>query len=157
MGEDRIYLATRSLTRLAEQRGDVAGQVINRFYRDHPDARSSFEHHGLGQTRDLEGRMATESIFMLLQWVEDPAAARIDQGTTIVHHNDTLQVPPRWYLGLVDAALAVLFETFPPDASNEHAMWLEVRADYAAFVDSLRGDFLRPDDSSPLPTFFDPA
>lgn len=156
MTQDRIDLATRSLTRLAEQRGDVTRPVIETFYRHHPDARASFEHHGLGQTAELEGRMVAESVFLLLHWVEDPATARIDQGTAIVHHNDTLLIPPRWYLGLVDAALEVLFETLPADASDERALWLAVRGDYAAFVEGLRSEFFRRDDGAPLPAFVPP-
>jgi len=157
MAQDRIELATGSLTRLAEQRGDVTRPVIEAFYRHHPDARASFEHHGLGQTAELEGRMVAESVFLLLQWVEDPATARIDQGTAIVHHNDTLLIPPRWYLGLVDAALEVLFETLPVDAGDELALWLAVRGEYADFVEGLRSEFFRRDDGAPLRGFVPPV
>lgn len=157
MAKDRIELAERSLTRLADQRGDVTDPVLQAFYARHPDARASFEHHGLGQMRDLEGRMTAESVFLLLQWVEDPATARIDQGTAIVHHNDTLLVPPRWYLGLVDAALEVLLETVPADATDERDLWLAVRGEFAAFVEGLRAEFFRADDGAPLPAFAPPA
>ncbi|QKG71993.1 hypothetical protein [Erythrobacter mangrovi] len=153
MAEDRTKLVERSLTRLAERRGDVTDPVLQAFYARHPDARASFEHHGLGHMRELEGRMVAESVFLLLQWVEDPATARIDQGTAIVHHNDTLLVPSRWYLGMVDAALEVLFESLPAEAADERDMWLAVRADYAGFVESLRSEFFRQDDGLPLPDF----
>ncbi|QPC97860.1 hypothetical protein [Qipengyuania soli] len=156
MAEDRVTLAERSLQRLADERGDVTGEMIDAYYRRHPDARASFEHHGLGHTHELEARMATEALFLLLQWVESPPTARIDHGTAIVHHNDTMLIPPRWYLGLVDAALEILFETIPADCDDEREMWLEVRQEFASFVESLRQDFFRSDGGAPLPDFRPP-
>jgi hypothetical protein len=153
MGGNATALATRSLTRLAEEHGDVTEAVLERFYRTHPEARASFEHHGLGRTRDLEGRMITESLYLLLQWVEDQPTARIDQGTAIIHHNDTLLIPPHWYLGLVDAALGEMLATLPAEAEDERTLWLGMRADFAAYVESLRADFYRVDDGAPLPAF----
>lgn len=156
MTTHREELAERSLGRLAELHGDVTALILGAYYARHPDARASFEHHGLGQTAELEGRMAAESLFLLLTWVEDPATARIDHGTAIVHHNDTLHVTPHWYLGMVDAALEVLLESIPPDCTDELALWHEVRASFAAFVESLRCEFLRSDGGAPLPDFAAP-
>lgn len=156
MNTTRAELAERSLTRLAEQRGDVTAPILETYYTHHPDARASFEHHGLGQTAELEGRMVAESLFLLLTWVEDPATARIDHGTAIVHHNDTLHVTPHWYLGMVDASLEVLLESVPPDCTDELALWHEVRASFAAFVESLRSEFIRSDGGAPLPEFHEP-
>jgi len=159
MGSDRAEIAERSLTRLAEQRGDVTAPVLEAYYARHPDARASFIHHGLGHTAELEGRMVAESLFLLLTWVEDPVTTRIDHGTAIVHHNDTLHITPHWYLGLVDAALEVLLETVPPECTDELALWREVRGSFAAFVESLRSEFIRSDGGAPLPDFAvqDPA
>ena len=156
MPEDRLALAERSLERLAVERGDVTGEVLAAYYARHPDARASFEHHGLGQTQLLEARMVSESLFLLLQWIESPSTARIDHGTAIPHHNDTMQVTPRWYLGLVDAALEVLLDSIPADSGDEIAMWLAVREEFAGFVESLRKDFLHSDGGEPLPTFHPP-
>lgn len=153
MSGDRLALAERSLQRLADQRGDVTEEVLATYYAHHPDARASFEHHGLGQTKSLEARMVSESLFLLLQWVESPSSARIDHGTAITHHNDTMRIPPRWYLGLVDAALAVLLGSIPADCAEETTMWLEVREEFAHFVQSLRKDFLISDGGAPLPEF----
>ena len=156
MPEDRLALAERSLERLADERGDVTGEVLAAYYARHPDARASFEHHGLGHTQLLEARMVSESLFLLLQWIESPSTARIDHGTAIPHHNDTMQVPPHWYLGLVDAALEVLLDSIPSDSGDEIAMWLAVREEFAGFVESLRNDFLHSDGGEPLPTFHPP-
>lgn len=149
--EDRAALAETGFTRLAERKGDITAEVLAHYYRRFPDARASFERHGLGLTAGLEGRMVGSTAFLLLQWIEDPALARIEQATTIVHHQDTLEVGPQWYLGMIDAVLAVLFETLPPDAGDERALWLEARAGIAGFIDSLRPEFWRRDDSGPLP------
>ena len=86
--------------------------------------------------------MVSESIYLLLRWVEEPAAVRIDQASTIVHHNDTLKVGPRWYMGLVDAVLAIVLETVPEEAKQERATWMAIRSEIAAFIDSLRPEFL---------------
>ena len=86
--------------------------------------------------------MVSESIYLLLRWVEEPAAVRIDQASTIVHHNDTLKVGPRWYMGLIDAVVAIVLETVPAQASPEREAWLAIRSEIAAFVDSLRSEFL---------------
>ncbi|WP_370030759.1 hypothetical protein [Qipengyuania mesophila] len=148
---DRDALAQRSMERLAQVVGDITEPVLETYYARHPDARASFEHHGLGHTRELEGRMVAESLYLLLAWVEDPVRARIDHGTAIVHHNDTLLVTPHWYLGLVDATLEILLTTIPAEADDERALWLNVRAEFAAFVESLRSEFIRPSDGRPLP------
>lgn len=124
--------------------------MLARYYAAMPEARASFEHHGLGDTAGLEARMVAETIFLLLRWAEERPAAMIDQGTTIVHHNDTLEIAPRWYMGMVDAALAIILETIPPDAADERQVWREMRGEIAAFIDSLRPEFIRSVDSAPL-------
>ena len=144
---ERESLARRGLERLAEQRGDVTRDVLLRYYRAMPDARASFVHHGLSDVEGLEARMVAETFFLLLRWVEEPSSAQIDQATTIVHHNDTLEIGPRWYMGLVDAALDALHETLPGDAQDERDLWSDVRRDIARFVDSLRPEFLRTIDT----------
>ena len=156
MAEDRPALAQRSLQRLADERGDVTEEVLAAYYARHPDARASFEHHGLGETKALEARMVAESLFLLLQWIEAPSTAKIDHGTAIPHHNDTMRIPPHWYLGLVDAALEVLLGSIPEEHEEERAMWLAVREEFATFVESLRRDFVLSDGGAPLPSFNPP-
>lgn len=153
MARDRSALANRSLERLAAIGGDITEPVLEAYYREHPGARASFAHHGLGETAKLEGRMVAESLYLLLTWTENEAAARIDHGSAIVHHNDTMQIPPHWYLGMVDAVLEVLLATIPADAQDERAMWREVRGEFARFVQSLRDEFVRSDGGAPLPAF----
>ncbi|MGX7952247.1 hypothetical protein ACWPM1_06725 [Tsuneonella sp. HG249] len=148
----RVPLAEASLGRLAEERGDITAEVLERYYAAEPGARASFAHHGLGDTSGLEARMVAETVFLLLRWVEEPAAVMIEQGTTIVHHNDTLEVGPRWYMGLVDATLEVLLENIPAACEAERAMWREVCCEIARFVESLRAEFLRTVDLRSLPS-----
>lgn len=147
---ERIELARAGLERLAEERGDVTAEVIARYYAAMPDARASFAFHGAGDTAGLEARMVAESVFLLLRWVEEPVACKIDQATTVVHHNDALEIGPRWFMGLVDAVLAVLLETVPADAADERALWEELRGEIARFIDSLRHEFVRTIDAEPL-------
>lgn len=148
-------VAERSLVRLAEQRGDVTQEVLARFYRAFPDARESFAYHGLGEKAALEGRMVGETAFLLLQWSENPAAAKIDHGTALVHHHDTLKVGPQWYLGMVDAFLTVLHETIPTAAVEERTHWEKLRDELAQFFGSIRHEFVLPDRDAPLPDKLD--
>lgn len=150
---ERAALAEASFERMAEAKGDITRAVIERYYRMLPDARASFEHHGLGNTAELEGRMVTETAFLLIKWAENPQVAKVEQGTTIVHHQDTLVVGPHWYMGLIDAVLGELFDTIPADAGNERQLWLQIRREIAEFVESVRCEFWRKDESGPLSEF----
>lgn len=150
---DRAALAETSFARLAEEKGDITQQVIEQYYRACSGTRESFEHHGLDNVPELEGRMVTETAFLLMHWAADPAATRVEQGTTICHHQDTLEVGPHWYIGLIDEVLTVLFETIPVDADDERVMWRTIRAEIAAFIESVRPEFWRKEDQGRLPSF----
>ena len=145
----REALVRESLERLAEERGDITAEVLARYYAAQPDARASFERHGLNDIEGLEARMVSESVYLLLRWVEEPSAVKIDQATTIVHHNDTLDIGPRWYMGLVDAALEILLEA-AANRPEERAAWQAIRSEIARFIDSLRPEFLHTIDPQPL-------
>ncbi|WP_284125133.1 protoglobin domain-containing protein [Parerythrobacter aestuarii] len=153
----RAELAERGMERLVEQRGDFTADVLASYYRRFPDVRAAFVEHGLGDTAELEARMVTATAYMLLQWASDRQSTMIEQGTTIGHHHDTLKVGPQWYMGLVDSMLEVLFATLPENAADERAMWLEIRAEVCAFVDSVRPEFWRTDTDGPLPQEFSPG
>ncbi|MGQ7828839.1 hypothetical protein [Altererythrobacter sp. Z27] len=151
--EPAANLATASVERLVEQRGDITGEVIARYYARFPEARASFEHHGCGYREELEGRMVNTTAFFLFQWIENRASTLIEQGTTIPHHHDTLQVGPQWYMGLIDTVLEVLLETIPAENADEREMWITARGEIAQFVERMRGEFFRRDDDGPLPAF----
>lgn len=150
---DRAALAESSFERLAEIRGDITSPVLERYYSANPGARESFKHHGLDNVPELEGRMVSETIFLLMQWAADARVMKIEQGTTICHHQDTLEVGPRWYLGLIDAVLEELFSTIPLSETHEREMWFSVREEIANFIDSVRPEFIRADNGGPLPPF----
>lgn len=149
----RAALAERSMERLVEKLGDITRPVLESYYQRHPGTRESFVEHGMGDTTELEGRMVTAAAFMLLQWAEDPFSTRIAQGTTISHHHDTLLVGPQWYLGLFDAVLDVLLPTIPDEAEEERSMWLEIRSEIAAYIESVRPEFWRKDEDGALPPY----
>lgn len=146
---DRGVLVHEGLERLARERGDITAEVMERYYAASPDARQSFERHGLNDVYGLEARMVSESIYLLLRWVEEPVAVRIDQASTIVHHNDTLDIGPRWYMGLIDAVLDILLEA-AEERPKEHATWRAMRTEIARFIDGLRPEFLQTIDPEPL-------
>ncbi|TNE59809.1 MAG: hypothetical protein EP341_01905 [Sphingomonadales bacterium] len=151
--QDRSMLAERSFERLAEIKGDITQAVLETYYRAHPDARASFEHHGLGNTAELEGRMVAETVFLLMQWAANPRNAQIEQGTTICHHHDTMEIGPRWYLGLIDAVLSELLDSIPATERDEVRVWESIRSEIAEFITSVRGEFIKPDKDGELPPF----
>jgi len=140
-------LVERSLERLAEARGDITAEAIARYYRRWPDARASFERHGLGDCAALEASMVAETAFLLLQWSSDEAAAKISQGATIVHHHDILEIPLGWYIGLIDAvvelALECAQEGMPEAFEAERAALIALRDEIAAFMHRLESEFAR--------------
>lgn len=147
------HLAIASMERLAEQRGDITAEVLELYYARFPEARSSFEHHGCGNTAELESRMVNTTAFFLLQWIESRSSLVIEQGTTIPHHHDTLLVGPQWYMGLIDAVLVVLLDSIPEANTDEREMWLNARGEIAQLIEGLREEFWRKDEDGPLPEF----
>ena len=148
---DHSDIAERSFERLADAKGDITAEVIARYYENYPDAKASFEHHGLDNVPELEGRMVTETAFLLMQWAAAPAATKLEQGTTICNHQDTLEVGPHWYIGLIDAVLEVLFETIPEHASDERTMWRNIRSELTELIETVRPEFWRKENEGPLP------
>lgn len=135
---EKLALIEDSLTRAAEQLGDITPLVMDRYYADFPDARASFERHGLGKTSALEGEMVENCLYCLMTCLDRPMEVEIMLDTSVPHHHVTLDVPLSWYQGLVDAAIDVVVETIPPERPNEHAVWSEIRAVLGAILDGCR-------------------
>jgi hypothetical protein len=134
----KLTLLEDSLTRAAEQLGDITPLVMDRYYADFPDARASFDRHGLGKTVALEGEMVENCLYCLMTCLDRPMEIEIMLDTSVPHHQDTLDVPLSWYQGLVDATIAVVAETIPPERADEHAVWAEIQAVLGAIFDGCR-------------------
>jgi len=131
----KIDLVEGILLRAAEQLGDVTQLAMEHYYHQYPDAKASFEHHGLGNCAKLEGEMVENALYCLMYWFETPYEIEILLGESVLHHSDTLDVSPHWYSELIDSTAAVIGATIPAENNEEVAVWEELRADLRALVD----------------------
>ena len=123
---DKQAQIEKGLERAAETIGDINQPVMDRYYRTYPEARQSFLKHGLGATRQLENEMMDNVLYCLMMWFERPAEIVILLGTSIPHHEETLDVDHSWYSGLISAAIDVITGTIPAANDEEHAIWAEM-------------------------------
>ena len=125
--QDQRRLMETSLERAAESIGDITGPVVARFYEAFPEARESFEHHGLGKREALEAQMVENALTAAMTWLERPAEVRILLGGSVPHHKETLAVPPAWYRGLMEATIEVIAGSIPPGHPAELDLWNDIR------------------------------
>ena len=135
---EKIAAVEEILSRAAEQIGDITEPAMMAYYRRHPAALASFEKHGLGQRARLEGLMIENSLHCLMRWLESPGEIEILLGSSVPHHNDTLQVSPEWYSDLIETTADVIATTIPPGSTEEHALWNSVRSDLHRVISDCR-------------------
>lgn len=131
----KIELRDAGLLRAAEQIGDITAPAMELFYSRYPDALESFEIHGLGNRRQLEGMMVENTLFCLMYWFESRLEVEILLANSVPHHEGTLAVYGEWYAGLVDAVVDVVTAATPADESAAHAVWDELRAALRSFIE----------------------
>ncbi len=136
--EEKTALIEAILMRAAEQVGDVTAPAMEVYYRRCPEARASFEEHCLGERAQLEGQMIENSLHCLMHWFESPGEIEILLGGSVLHHNDTLHVPPDWYIDLIEATADVIAATIPAENAAELAAWNEVRSDLRGVINDCR-------------------
>jgi hypothetical protein len=132
--EEKKALLEASLERAAEQTGDITRPVMERYYLRFPEARVAFETLWPGNRSQLEGEMVERALYCLMYWFESPGEIEILLTGSVLHHNDTLRVPPEWYGGLIDATTDVIVGTIPPQNSAELEVWDELRRELRALV-----------------------
>ena len=136
--EEKKRLLEQGLERVVELVGDITQPTMERYYRRYPAARGAFERLWAGNRAQLEGEMVERALYCLMYWFESPGEIEIMLGGSVLHHNDTLQVPPEWYSGLSDAAIDVIEETIPPGHGAERAVWDELRRELGGLVEQSR-------------------
>jgi hypothetical protein len=119
--EQKRRLLEQSLERVVEQIGDITQPTMARYYGRFPAAVEAFERLWPGNRAQLEGEMVERALYCLMYWFESPGEIEIMLGGSVLHHNDTLRVPPEWYAGLVDATIDVIVATIPPGNGPELA------------------------------------
>lgn len=127
-----------SLERAAEKLGDITNPVMECYYALHPDARTSFREHGLGNAVKLEAEMVESVLYCLMNWLDRPQEIRIMFGSTVPHHEETLHVNSAWFTGLVDAAVHVITETIPKTQQEEHVLWEDIHKGINALIADAR-------------------
>ncbi len=124
--EQKKVLLETSLERAAELLGDVTQPTMAHYYKQFPDARSSFDEHGLGRTTALETEMVDSVLYCLMYWLERRLEIEIIFGSSVPHHEDTLKIKYEWYVGLVQSAAAVILELIPKSEVNELLVWQKI-------------------------------
>lgn len=125
--DDKQALMESSLERAAEIVGDLTGPVMERYYAAFPQARQMFEEHGCGSRERLEISMVETVLYCAMYWIERPAEIEILLGSSVPHHQETLHIDLQSYCGLVDALVDVIAQTIPAEATDERALWAEIR------------------------------
>lgn len=125
---DKRVLLETSLERAAEEIGDITKPVIDLFYTRFPNSREAFERLWPNHRANLEGEMVEQTLYCLMQWLDSRDEIEIILSGSVPHHNTTLQVPPQWFGGLIDATADVITATIPADRADEQAVWQELRA-----------------------------
>ena len=136
--DQKNMLLENSLERAAERLGDITGPVMNRYYANHPEARASFDEHGLGNVSKLEAEMVESALYCLMNWFDRPEEIRIMFGSTVPHHEDTLKVSSDWFSGLVDALIAVIRDTVPATQTSEFLILQEIHQGLGRLIEEAR-------------------
>jgi hypothetical protein len=144
---ERVILLERSLDRAAAQIGDITGPVMSRYYQRHPEAIAAFDAHALGNRGALEGDMVERVLYCLMQWLESPGEIEMLLTGSVIHHNDTLQIPPTWFDELVKATADIIVETIPPQNSAEIAVWADLRNDLHKLIEESSHQVYAPANS----------
>jgi hypothetical protein len=136
--EQKKLLLEESLERVVEQIGDITQPTMERYYFRLPAAREAFERLWPGNRSQLEGEMVERALYCLMYWFDSPGEIEIMLGGSVLHHNDTLRVPPEWYAGLIDATVDVIVATIPPANGAELEVWDELRRELGGLVEHSR-------------------
>jgi hypothetical protein len=132
---EKMALVEQTLTRTAERLGDITGPVMAHYYQLFPQALEAFEAHSQGDRSRLEGEMVERALYCLMYWFESPGEIEILLSGSVIHHNDTLQVPPSWYNELISATADTIIGTIPAKNTEELALWEELRSDLQEVID----------------------
>ena len=124
-------LLERGLERAAEALGDVTEPVMAAFYERFPEARAAFDRLSLGNRANLEGEMVAQAIYCLMTWLAYPGEVQGVLMSSVPHHEQTLEVRPEWYEGLLASSCAVL-SVYAADGELE--VWQDLESELRAFI-----------------------
>jgi len=136
--ETKKALLDTSLERAADLLGDITQPTMTHYYKRFPDARSSFEEHGLGRATSLETEMIDSVLYCLMYWLERRFEIEIIFGSSVPHHEETLHIKHEWYVGLVQSAAAVISDTIPKTERAELEIWREISDGLVGAMEAAR-------------------
>jgi len=132
----KLSLMDEVLMRASEQLGDITPHVMAVYYRSHPEALAHFERLAFGKRAQLEGIMVENSVYCLMKWLEERSEVEILLSGSLIHHEETLKLPPDLYMDFIDATAAVVSATIPKECASQHAVLYEVCGELRSIVDS---------------------
>ncbi len=133
---DKLELVEQILARAAEEIGDITAPVMSLYYQRLPDARAHFESHARSNLAQLEGEMVERALYCLMIWFESPGEIKVMLSDSVPHHQETLQVPPRYYRELINTTADVIEGCIPDENSDEMATWCELRQELRRIVEN---------------------
>lgn len=110
-------LIDRCLEFTAEQYGDLHPPVLEKYYERLPGAKAELERHD--NSGELQHSMVEQALYCLMTWFVRPMEVQIVLRDTVPHHIQTLDVPLRYFEGLMNAFLDVVEEAVPLKAEAE--------------------------------------
>ncbi len=134
--ETKKALLEATLTRAAEQLGDVTAPAIALYFRRFPEACEAFERLWSGSRGLLEGEMVAQSLYCMMNWFDSPGEIEIVLLGSVPHHAHTLKVPPGWYGGLLNAVADTIEATIPVGKTDERAVWREMRGELIGLIET---------------------
>lgn len=130
----KTILLESTLTRAAEQIGDITPVAMKIYYQRRPEALAAFEAHGLGKRSHLEGMMIENSLHCLMHWLQSPGEIEVLLSGSVPHHRDTLHIPPEWYSDFIETTADVIAQTIPAQNTAELVVWNEVRKELHGLI-----------------------
>lgn len=115
------------LEHVADQLGDITPLVMDRFYRDYPEARVLFVDLACGYPERLEASMVESALYCVMTWFERPAEIHIILAEAVPHH-ELLGVPVAQFIGLQVAVIDTIVSALPSDGTHDRALLVEIGA-----------------------------
>lgn len=124
--DEKLSVVDRILENVADQLGDISPLVLDRFHRDHPEAKALFSHHGGSRTTQLENDMVESAVYCLMIWFESPAEIEVMFSNTVPHH-ELLKIPAELFSSLLETTHNVIEKTIPERDQPSQRVWAELK------------------------------
>ena len=131
---DKAKLLESIFADVAEQLGDITRPVMARTYELCPEAREAFEVNCLGGISSLEANMVEQTLYCVMDWIENQDNSKITLLHTLPHHTDTLNVPLKSFYSMFEALFGVVENSVLNTDKKKQELWQEIKSEIHAYV-----------------------